>query len=87
MLNKKEWLQCWKKALVDSGYYFFMNVKYIESQLTECEMKELLPEESAGIYIETAKEFWNMSEDEYEEINQLIAQGEGASENANKSGG
>ena len=79
MLNKKEWLQCWKKALIDSGYYFFMNVKYIESQLTEREMRELLPEESAWIYIEVVKGFWNKSEDDYEELEQLIAQGEGGS--------
>ena len=79
MLNKEEWLQRWKKALINSGYYFFMNVKYIESQLTECEIRELLPEESAGISIELVKEFWNMSDDEHKEMEQLIAQGEGGS--------
>ncbi len=79
MLNKKEWLQCWKQAFIDSGYYFLLDLEYIESRLTEGEMRELTPEESAWVYIETAKEFWNMSDDEHKEMEQLIAQGEGGS--------
>ncbi len=76
-MDKKKWLEWWKQALIDSGYYFFMNVKYIESRLTECEMRELSPEESAGIYVEVAKEVWNMSEDEREEIEQFVMENRG----------
>jgi len=87
MLNKKEWLQLWKKALIDSGYYFFMDVKYVKSQLTECEMRELSPEESAWVHIGIVKELWNMSEDEHKEMAEFITENEGGSGYADKSGG
>jgi len=76
-MDKKKWLERWKQALIDSGYYFFMDVKYIESRLTESEIIELSPEESAWIYIETAKEVWNMSEDEREGIEQFVMENRG----------
>jgi len=55
VLNKKKWLDWWKQAITDSGYYFIVDVKNIEKQITKKEMIDLSPEESAWIYIEVAK--------------------------------
>lgn len=59
-MNKKEWLKQWKREMIDSGYYFVLNVDYIEKHLTEKEMSDLTPKESVWIYIGLAKEKWNV---------------------------
>jgi len=58
-MDKKKWLEWWKQAIIDSGYYFMLDTDSIEKRITEKEMIDLSPEESASIYIAIGKERYN----------------------------
>jgi len=59
ILKKEDWLKDWDKAILDSGYLFVLNVNHIRKQITEKEMLDCSPDESAWFYINLAKEVWN----------------------------
>ena len=59
ILKKEDWLKQWDKAILDSGYYFVLNVDHIRKQITEQEMIDASPEESVWMYVDLAKEVWN----------------------------
>ncbi|GAI30059.1 unnamed protein product [marine sediment metagenome] len=58
-ISKEGWLKQWKQAIIDSGYYFVLNMYRVRKHLTKQEMTELSPGESSWIYINQAKEVWN----------------------------
>ena len=59
ILKKEDWLKQWDKVILESGYYFVLNVDYIRKQITEQEMVDASPEESVEMYVSLAKEVWN----------------------------
>lgn len=60
ILKKEDWIAEWNEEIIKSGYFFVLNVDSIRKQLSEQEMKECSPVELVWIYIEMAKEVWNV---------------------------
>lgn len=59
-IEKEEWLKQWDKKMLESGYYFMLNVDYIRKRLNEHELINLSPEESVSIYISFAEDDWKV---------------------------
>ncbi len=58
-MDKKTWLRKWKAEIIESGYYFLLDVEAIQKELAEKETTDLTPAESAFIYISLGKEYWH----------------------------
>jgi len=76
-MDKTEWLRRWKNEIIESGYYFLLDVEAIQKGLAEKETTDLTPAESAFIYISLGKEWWSMSDNERNETERFVMESRG----------
>ena len=60
-MPRDKWIKLFKIEIDRSGYRLLLNIDNIMKDINEETMTDLLPEEAAGLYISSGKEFYNIN--------------------------
>lgn len=84
-ISKNEWRQQWEKLMIDSGYYFLLDIEGIRKDITRQDMLKMSPEKSVWLHTEPAREIYEMAAEKGLSIIEMVNKLTKEVESANKS--